>query len=87
MIDILYAPSFVRMYKRLNSDLQEEVKDKIKLFRDVKNHTKLRVHKLNGNLENTFSFSVNYKIRVIFEYNGKNRANLLCIGNHDGLYR
>jgi mRNA-degrading endonuclease YafQ of YafQ-DinJ toxin-antitoxin module len=87
MIHITYAPSFVRRYKKLHIDLKAEVKEKIVLFQDVQNHPALKVHKLGGGLENTFSFSVNYKIRIIFEYGDvKNKANLLLVGDHDDVY-
>ena len=86
MIEICYAPTFVRMYKKLDPSLKEEVKSKILLFQDAKNHTALKTHKLKGVLENTYSFSVNYKIRVVFEYENKKSVNLLYVGAHDGVY-
>lgn len=87
MINILYAPTFVRMYKGLHPSLKEEVKEKINLFKNKKNHTILKTHKLKGSLKNTYSFSVNYQIRIVFEYGNKNTVNLLYIGDHDDLYR
>lgn len=87
MINIQYAPIFVRMYKGLPLLLKEEVKEKIELFKNKKNHEKLRAHKLKGTLKNTYSFSVNYQIRIVFEYHNKNTVNILYIGDHDGLYR
>ena len=87
MIDIIYAPSFIRRYKKLNPHLKEEVKEKIELFRNTENHKTLKVHKLSGILENTFSFTVNYKVRIIFEYGKDNdEVNLLLVGDHDGVY-
>ncbi|MFA6158104.1 MAG: type II toxin-antitoxin system RelE/ParE family toxin [Candidatus Paceibacterota bacterium] len=86
MLEIRYAPSFVRMYARLPASLKSEIKEKISTFRDKGNHDALKVHKLKGNLENTFSFSVNYKIRVIFEYEDKKSVNLLLVGGHDNVY-
>lgn len=74
------------MYKKLDTNLKEEVKEKISLFKNTINHEKLKVHKLKGALENTYSFSVNYKIRVVFEYESKNVANLLFVGDHDEVY-
>ncbi len=85
MISILYTPTFVRKYKKLDLHLKTEVVEKIELFRDAKNHARLKVHKLKG-IENTYSFSVNYKIRIIFEYNNKTTVNLLSVGSHDSLY-
>ena len=83
MFSVRYAPTFIRMYKRLNAHLKEEVKEKIFLFKDEKNHSTLKVHKLKGNLKNIYSFSINYKIRIVFEYEDKTTVNLLYIGSHD----
>ncbi len=92
MILIVYAPSFIKKYKKLPPLLKIEVKEKIGLFKNPDNHTQLRVHKLK-NIENTYSFSVNYKIRVVFEFDmTKNKktvpttANLLSVGGHDEVY-
>lgn len=86
IIAVQYAPTFVRMYKRLDNNLKEEIKEKIIFFQNLANHEKLKVHKLKGGLENTYSFSVNYKIRIVFEYEQKNIANFLYVGSHDGAY-
>ena len=87
MIEILYAPTFVRIYKGLHSLLKPEVKEKIDLFKNKRNHKNLKVHKLKGNLKNTYAFSVNYQIRIVFEYETKKTVNLLYIGNHDSVYQ
>ncbi len=81
MIKIFYAPTFVRMYKHLDPALQREVKEKIELFKNKTNHKRLAVHKLHG-IEKSHSFSVNYKIRIVFEYQGALRVNLLYVGDH-----
>jgi len=87
MIAVHYAPTFVRMYKKLDPPLKEEVKEKIALFRDSNNHQALKVHKLSGALNDRWSFSVNYKIRIVFRYgSSKNTANLLYVGSHDNVY-
>jgi len=67
-MDIAYTPAFVRRYKKLPRALKDEVKECIKLFCDPTHHESLRVHKLNGELKKFYSFSVNYKYRIIFEY-------------------
>ncbi len=87
MIEIQYAPNFIRMYKGLNSGLKEEIKEKISLFKNSKNHSILKVHKLKGSLKNTYSFSVNYQIRIVFEYENEKIVNLLYVGGHDELYK
>jgi len=85
MISARYTPTFVRMYLGLDQNLKEEIRESIELFRIRDNHTKLKVHKLKG-IENAYSFSVNYKIRIIFEYENKQTVNLIYIGFHDEVY-
>ncbi|MFH1178329.1 MAG: type II toxin-antitoxin system mRNA interferase toxin, RelE/StbE family [bacterium] len=83
MIKLIYAPRFVRHFKHLPNELQEEALGKIALFKLDKNHIGLKVHKLHGPLAGLFSFSVNYKTRIVFEYISKNEIVLLSIGDHD----
>jgi len=83
---IVYLPSFIRQFKTLEKDLQEEAFEKIELFRNADNHKFLRVHKLKGRLAGRYSFSVNYKTRIVFSYISKDEAAFLDIGDHD-VYR
>lgn len=84
-MDVAYAPAFVRMLREPPQDLISEAKEKIDLFRDPANHKALKVHKLRGKLKDRFSFSVNYKTRIVFRYLNTNprEALLLVIGDHD----
>lgn len=83
MIDISYTPSFIKQYNSLEKDLQDEVVDKIELFKKTKNHKQLKVHKLKGKLKGRYSFSVNYNIRIVFNYLSKKEVVFLAIGDHD----
>lgn len=80
---VYYKPSFVRALNKLPRDLQEEVIEKIELFKVAKNHKHLKVHKLKGKLKDRYSFSVNYKYRIVFLYISKAEAVLLAVGDHD----
>ncbi len=84
MIRIGYSQEFIRMYGKLPSDLREEVKEKVELFKDRKNHRRLRVHKLHGRFVGRWSFSVNYAYRIMFDYVGKRKdvVLLLVVGDH-----
>ena len=86
MIKLVFAPVFLRQLKSLPWEMQEEAVEKIELFKSRNNHQILKVHKLKGNLRGFFSFSVNYRMRVVFKCNSKNEASLLAIGDHD-IYR
>ncbi len=83
MLEVSFSPAFMRKYKLLDKELSEEVYEKIKLFKNKRNHQQLKVHKLKGKLFNRFSFTVSYKIRIIFQYLSKNEVVFLAIGSHD----
>ena len=83
MLEIEFKPTFVRQYKKLPEALKEEIKEKIELFQKEPNHAFLKTHKLKGKLKGFLSFSVNYEYRIVFEYQGKDTAVLLAVGNHD----
>ena len=82
MLQIMYAPHFVRQFKRLPTELQNEAIEKIEILRHTSNHTSLKVHKLHGRFSRCFSFSVNFKTRIVFEYVSKKEVALLAIGDH-----
>ncbi len=79
---LFFTPRFLKMVSALPLDLQTEVYEKVELFRDPANHAALKVHKLRGVLKGCSSFSVTYKIRVIFELS-KDGAILHIVGSHD----
>jgi len=83
MLEVFYKPTFVKQYKKLPEALRLEVKEKIALLKQDPNHSFLKTHKLNGWLDGKWSFSVNYKYRVIFQYLSKDEAILLSVGDHD----
>jgi len=80
---IKFKPSFLRLYKKLHPALKIEIKEKIDLFKSDPNHSSLKLHPLKGKLKGNFSFSVNYRTRIIFIYEAKNVATLLYVGGHE----
>jgi len=79
---ILYKPSFIRGFKKLSIEIQEEALEKIELFADVRNHEKLKVHKLGGRLKGCYGFSITYSHRIVFSYESKNEVVFLAVGDH-----
>jgi plasmid maintenance system killer protein len=83
MVAVAFAPQFCRQFRKLPTVLQEEVFEKISLFKELGNHTMLRVHKLKGAMKGRSSFSANYRYRIVFMWEKKNiSAILLAIGDH-----
>ncbi len=80
---IAYTPQFLRMFKKLESALQEEAFEKIELFIQDPIHPQLKAHKLKGKLKGRYSFSVNYKVRIIYSPITDNEVAFLAVGDHD----
>jgi plasmid maintenance system killer protein len=79
---ITYSPKFLTLFKKLEGNLKIEAKEKIKLFGQDPSHPFLKVHKLKGT-DNRYSFSVNYRYRIVFMHLSKEEIVLLTIGDHD----
>lgn len=82
-MDIAYTPQFLRMFRKLEKDLKEEVVEKIELFAKDPTSSMLKAHKLKGKLKNRYSFSVNYQIRIVYTPLSKKEVAFLAIGGHD----
>ena len=70
-------------FSLIGPSFAEEVEEKIELLKDKENHKLLKIHKLHGRLAKWYSFSVNYRIRIIFSYLSKQEIVLLAIGDHE----
>ena len=79
---VIYAPGFVRKFKKLSKDLQEETSEKIELFKEDPTNKQLKTHKLKGKFSELHSFSVNYSYRIIFKIEDDD-YHFLEFGNHD----
>ena len=83
MLKISYKPSFIREWKKLPKDFQQEIYEKIEELKNKENHLRLKVHKLHGQLQYRYSFSIDYRTRIVFEYLDNSTIVLLAIGDHD----
>ena len=90
MISIDFTSSFFKRVSRLKKKdplLFKEIFEKTNLFKNRANHNVLKVHKLHGHLSKYFEFWVNYKIRIIFEFNSGAKATFHEVDDHDGYRR
>ncbi len=86
MPELLYTPKFIRQWKKLEPDLQEEVEACLAELRKNPKLASLKIHKLTGPLKGFLSCSVNYRYRIIFEWDNPKVIAVLSVGDHD-VYR
>jgi len=89
MIEIVLNSAFRKSFKRKvrgNKKLEQRFKDRVIIFQNDPFDPRLRTHQLSGQLQNLWSFSVDYDCRVIFSFVEKNRAIFLDIGTHEEVY-
>jgi mRNA-degrading endonuclease YafQ of YafQ-DinJ toxin-antitoxin module len=88
-IEIGLSTPFRKAFKKrisLNKEFKGLFWKKLETFCNNPYDLSLKTHKLSGDLEGLWSFSVNYEIRVIFKLIGKNKVLLIDIGTHEEVY-
>ena len=91
---IAWTPKSMRAFKRLirkNPQLRPLIAKTLKQLEDNHFHPSLRTHKLTGDLSDTWSCSIDYQYRILFEFIKDSKAEenailLLNIGSHDEVY-
>lgn len=85
MVKIYYSPQFAKAYKRLPPNIQLIAEKKEKIFRKNPFDPRLRTHRLAGRLQVYWSFSINYRYRIIFSFDKSTDVHLHTVGTH-GIY-
>ncbi len=80
---ILYIEKFKREYKRLPQNIKILAEKKEKIFRKDPFDKQLKTHKLHGVLKEFWAFSINYRYRIVFDFDDKNTARFYSVGDHD----
>ncbi|MBI3638448.1 type II toxin-antitoxin system mRNA interferase toxin, RelE/StbE family [Candidatus Wolfebacteria bacterium] len=79
---IVYSPKFIREYKKLPKEIKLLAENKEKVFRKNPFAAALGAHKLRGRLKNFWSFSIDLKHRIIFEFGGSDIVYFHSVGDH-----
>lgn len=82
------SPKFKRKFRKIakkDRKLARSIDKKLQQLIKDPGNSRLKVHKLVGFEKSTWSFSVNYKTRVIFIF-GNQELLLMDIGSHDEVY-
>lgn len=89
MTEVAFSSSFKRAFKKRVSgrpSLEEKFWKRLEIFRDNPHDPRLRTHKLSGDLQDFWSFTIEYDVRVVFQFAPTNRAVFEDIGTHDEVY-
>lgn len=83
-----FTNSFIKTYKKRilpNDKLHQKFKIRTELFSNNPKHTLLKNHRLTGNLEGYWAFSITGDVRVVYKI--KNEvAYFTDIGTHNQVY-
>ena len=85
---IYFHPRFQRSYSHIDKKLKAQSEIKVEIFKSDPFNKSLDTHYLHGKLKNQLSFSVNSRYRILFEFLGKKKREVvfLDIGDHN-IYR
>jgi len=80
---IYYSSKFKREYQKLPLSIKKSAEQKEKIFRKDYFDLRLKTHKLKGSLKGFWSFSIDGKYRIIFEFAFENEIWFHSVGTHD----
>ncbi len=83
---IEYSTKYLRSFKKLPGRLKHKALEKERLFRSNPFDARLGSHKLSGKFQGYWSYSVDYKSRVIFRFINGNSVLFFDVGPHP-IYR
>ena len=87
MVKVVKSGNFLTMLDEINDpDIYILIREKIKIFINKPNDTRLRNHLLKKRMKGKFAFSVIKDIRIVYEWLGKNKVRFLAIGGHNKVY-
>lgn len=81
--NIFYSPSFLKLAKKLPSDIFKIFEKKEKIFRLNPLHPSLRLHQLHGSLSGLWSITISRNYRLIFQRQDNGDILFVSIGKHD----
>ena len=89
MIEISLSTSFQRALKRKvrnNPSLEKRFWERVAIFKDNPYDSRLKTHRLSGAMQDWWSFSIEYDLRVVFSFVEPGRALFVDIGTHEEVY-
>jgi mRNA-degrading endonuclease YafQ of YafQ-DinJ toxin-antitoxin module len=84
-MEFLYTAKFLRSLKKLSPEIQNDIISSVEEFKILKNHQKLNLHKLHGEMKKYHAFSANFYYRIVIKIE-KDKMYFMDVGTHD-VYR
>lgn len=85
-MEIYYSVDFKKQFKKLPQRIQRLALAKEPMFRINPFNPSLRTHKISGKLQGIWSFSLDYKHRVLFRFLPDKTIIFISVGDHS-IYR
>jgi len=88
-LEVSFSSSFKRVFKKRiksNADSEARFWQKLELFTVDPFSPSLKTHKLSGKLQELWSFSLDYDLRVLFYFTEDGKTVFVDIGSHDEVY-
>ena len=82
VINLFYSSKYLKSFKKLPFATQKAAVKKLEIFQTNPYDPMLKTHKLSGERQKYWSFSVSYSIRIMFEFIGEQTVGLVDIGPH-----
>ena len=79
---IYYSSSFKKKIKKYLSQ-RTKIEKAIQTFMDDPFDPSLKTHKLSGKLSQYWSFSIDYHLRILFEFIDEKAIGFVDMGTHD----
>jgi len=90
MVKIIYTKNYNKIagkFLKSHPELKKQYAKSLELLSLNPYHPSLRLHKLQGNLSNLFSISINISYRITMEFLIENdQIILLNVGSHNQVY-
>lgn len=86
LYDAAFEKRFEKYKKRLTDAEKDKLRIKLRIFKENIFDSRLKTHKLKGNLSNYYSFSVSYSHRIVFKILKDGGVYFMEIGSHDVCY-
>jgi len=89
MIEVSFSSAFIRAFNKKikgQPDLEKIFYEKLQLFIENPFDPRLKTHKLSGKLQDMWSFSITYQIRVTFTFVKSDLVLFEDFGTHTAVY-